>query len=251
MVTSSAGRVALVTGGTRGIGAGIVRRLRAEGWLVETCGRTAAADQDGVGFTACDVREPTQVDTWIADVAARLGRIDLVVNNAGGSPQALALEAGPRFSERIVQLNLLAPLHVAKAAYPYLKVTGGSVVNIASVSATRPSPATAIYGAAKAGLLSLTGSLAQEWGPQVRVNAVVVGLIETEDAARTYGSAAARDAIAASLPMHRMGRPDDVAGAVVFLASPDAAYVSGATIEVHGGGERPLFLELVRQNATV
>ncbi|QGP80528.1 SDR family oxidoreductase [Sphingobium sp. CAP-1] len=248
------GKFAIVTGGTRGIGAAIVRRLLAEGYDVATCGRTPPEQPimiDGrtAQFDACDIRDPAAVAGWIAALVARHGRIDLVVNNAGGSPQAEAATASPRFSERILQLNLLAPLHVAQAAYPHLRAVGGSIVNIASVSGARPSPDTAIYGAAKAGLLSLTTSLAQEWGPQVRVNAIIVGLIETETAEMTYGSAEAQDRIAASLPLGRMGRGSDIAEAVVFLGSPAAAYISGAKLEVHGGGERPLFLEIVKEEA--
>jgi NAD(P)-dependent dehydrogenase (short-subunit alcohol dehydrogenase family) len=246
------GKVAVVTGGTRGIGAAIVRRLLAEGYAVATCGRTPPEQAITAGgrtaeFDPCDIRDPEAVAIWIGAVMARHDRIDLVVNNAGGSPQANAATASPRFSERILQLNLLAPLHVAQAAYPHLVATHGSIVNIASVSGTRPSPDTAIYGAAKAGLLSLTTSLAQEWGPYVRVNAIIVGLIETETAEMTYGSADAQDRIAASLPLGRMGRGTDIADAVVFLGSEAAAYISGAKLEVHGGGERPLFLEIVKE----
>lgn len=121
------------------------------------------------------------------------------------------------------------------------------MVNLASVSATRPSPGTAVYGAAKAGLLSLTSSLAQEWGPDVRVNAIIVGLIETETSEQTYGSETAQGQIAESLPLKRLGRGADIADAVAFLASPMAAYVSGAQLAVHGGGERPLFLDIVER----
>lgn len=244
----AAGKVAVVTGGTRGIGAAIVRRLVDEGYAVETCGRAEPEGgmPEGARFTACDIRDAAAVQEWIGAIVARHGRIDLVVNNAGGSPQAEAATASPRFSERILQLNLLAPLHVSQAAYEALKAVGGSIVNIASVSGVRPSPDTAIYGAAKAGLLSLTTSLAQEWGPEVRVNAIIVGLIETESAELSYGSTAAQERIAASLPLRRMGRGSDIADVVVFLGSPAAAYVSGARLEVHGGGERPLFLEIVK-----
>jgi NAD(P)-dependent dehydrogenase (short-subunit alcohol dehydrogenase family) len=119
---------------------------------------------------------------------------------------------------------------------------GGVIVNIASVSALRPSPGTAAYGAAKAGLLSLTQSLAVEWAPKVRVNAVTAGLIKTEQAHLHYGDDAGIRAVASTIPLGRMGEPDDVADAVLFFASPLARYVSGASLVVHGGGERPAFL---------
>ncbi|SFR90869.1 SDR family oxidoreductase [Sphingomonas jatrophae] len=244
------GKVAIVTGGTRGIGAAIVRRLLDAGCEVVTCGRQAPdalpeANGRQAGFVACDVRDPEQARSLVAQVVERHGRLDTLVNNAGGSPQAVAATASPRFSDAIVALNMMAPLHMAQAAYPHLKAVQGSIVNIASVAGVRPSPGTAVYGAAKAGLLSLTKSLAQEWGPDIRLNAIIVGLMETENTALTYGSEEAQGRIAASLPLRRMGRGGDIADAVAFLASPAASYISGAQLEVHGGGERPLFLEIV------
>ena len=183
-------------------------------------------------------------------IVARHGRLDLIVNNAGGSPEADAATASPRFSERVLALNLLGPLHVAQAANRFMQrqAKGGSIVNIASVSGVRPSPGTAVYGAAKAGLLSLTESLAMEWGPKVRVNAVVVGLVATEAAADHYGGEEGMKRIDAMLPLGRMAGGEDVAGVVSFLASADAAYVSGARIAVHGGGERPVFLTLAQNS---
>lgn len=249
------GKVAIVTGGTRGLGAAIVRRLLEDGYEVVTCGRQAPDElpQAGgrtAGFVACDVRDPQQARAFVEEVIAQHGRLDALVNNAGGSPQADASVASPRFSDAIIALNLMAPLHMAQAAFPYLKAAGGSIVNIASVAAVRPAPGTAVYGAAKAGLLSLTKSLAQEWGPDIRLNAIIVGLVETENTAMTYGSDAAQARIAASLPLRRMGRGTDVADAVAFLTSPAAAYISGAELAVHGGGERPLFLEIVNDEAS-
>lgn len=244
-------RVALVTGGSKGIGRAIAERLLADGYAVVICGRNAPAELPAQGaataeFEACDVRVPDEVQAMVDRIAARHGRLDLVVNNAGGSPEADAATASPRFSERVLALNLLAPLYVAQEAYRVMaqQAGGGSIVNIASVSGVRPSPGTAVYGAAKAGLLSLTESLAMEWGPKVRVNAVVVGLVATEAAADHYGGEEGMKRIDAMLPLGRMARGADIAGAVSFLASADAAYLSGAKIAVHGGGERPIFLTL-------
>lgn len=244
-------RVALVTGGSRGIGRAIAERLLKDGMRVVICGRNAPDDLPRHGdavaeFEACDVRSADEVQAMVGRIVERHGRLDLAVNNAGGSPEAVAATASPRFSERILALNLLAPLHVAQAANRVMQAQeeGGSIVNIASVSGARPSPGTAVYGAAKAGLLSLTESLAMEWGPKVRVNAIIVGLVATEAAADHYGGEAGMKRIDAMLPLGRMARGADIAGAVSFLASTDAAYVSGAKIAVHGGGERPLFLTL-------
>ena len=246
-------RVALVTGGSRGIGRAIAERLLEDGMHVVICGRNAPDDlprcDDAVAeFEACDVRSAEEVNAMVGRIVERHGRLDLAVNNAGGSPEADATSASPRFSERVLALNLLAPLHVAQAANRIMQAQddGGNIVNIASVSGTRPSPGTAVYGAAKAGLLSLTESLAMEWGPKVRVNAVVVGLVTTEAAADHYGGKAGMKRIDAMLPLGRMARGPDIAGVVSFLASPDAAYISGARIAAHGGGERPIFLSLAQ-----
>lgn len=244
------GKVAVVTGGSRGLGRAICAALAAAGAQVVTCGRNAPADlPQGVAFAPLDVRDAEAVEAFIADVAARHGRIDILVNNAGGSPPSAAASASTRFADSIAKLNLLAPYYCARALHPHLVAAGGgAIVNIASVSGIRPSPGTAIYGAAKAGLLSLTKSLAQEWGADnIRVNAIIVGLAETDDSAATYGDAAAQARVAASLPLGRMARGEDVARAVLYLASDASAYVSGAWLNVDGGGERPLFLDLIKE----
>ncbi len=239
------GRVVLVTGGTRGIGRGIAARFAAAGANVAVIGRKAPADDDGRLFVQADVRDPEQVAAAVTQVVEAFGRLDVLVNNAGGSPGAAAATASPRFFAAIIDLNLTAPLVCAQRANAVMQAQegGGVIVNIASVSGTRASPGTAAYGAAKAGLLSLTKSLAVEWAPKVRVNAVTVGLVETELAHLHYGDAEGVARVAATVPLGRLAKPADVAEACLWLASPAAGYVTGAALELHGGGERPAFLD--------
>lgn len=243
------GQVAIVTGGTRGLGRKMAETLAKAGARVTVCGRNEPADLPaGVTFRAADIRDPDQAKALVDDVVAEHGRIDILVNNAGGSPQAEAATASPRFFDAIMKLNLYSAMYMAQAAFAHMKnAGGGSIVNIASVSAIRPSPLTAAYGAAKAGLLNLTQSLAQEWGPDgVRINAIIVGLMQTETSEETYGDEEAQAAVARSLPLQRMGTGFDVAGAVLWLCSDLSSWVSGARINVDGGGEKPYFLDLVK-----
>jgi len=155
----------------------------------------------------------------------------------------------PTLIEKVIQLNLTAAFFMSQAAYAVMKdqPEGGSIINISSVSAVRSSPRTAAYGAAKAGLLNLTESLAMEWGPQgIRVNALIVGLVATGNSLEHYGGVEGVKRVGAMLPLQRMGTPQDVADGCLYLASPLSAYVSGAKIEVHGGGEKPVFLDLAK-----
>lgn len=245
-----AGRVAIVTGGAKGVGRGISERLLEAGAEVIVCGRSEPTSLPAAGgrsahFVVADVRELDQIDRLLAVAADRCGRLDLLVNNAGGSPSAPAATASPRFSDKIVQLNLMAPLHCSQKVNAVMQAQpdGGAIVNVASVSALRPSPGAAAYAAAKAGLVSLTQTLAVEWAPKVRVNAIAAGLIATEQAELHYGDAAAQARAAATVPLGRLGTPRDVGDLVVFFASPLASYVSGATLVMHGGGERPAYLD--------
>ena len=243
------GQVAIVTGGTRGLGRQIAARLAVAGCSVAVCGRNAPDDlPEGVTFYQADIRDADQAKAFVDAVATKFGRVDILVNNAGGSPHSAIESASPRFIDAVLKLNLVGPLYMAQAVYPHMKAQkGGSIVNIASVSGARPSPGTTVYGAAKAGLLNLTQSLAQEWGSDgVRVNAIIAGLMTTENAEETYGDAEAQAAVGRSMPLGRMGEGDDLAGAVMWLSSSDAAWVSGARLQVDGGGERPYFLDLVK-----
>src|SRR5664279_4378611 len=251
------GQVVIVTGGARGVGRGITEGFLAAGAEVTICGRSEpeslpSVDGRTAAFVTADVREPDDVERVVADTVSRSGRLDVLVNNAGGSPPADSATVSPRFSRSIIDLNLVAPLVFAQKANAVMQgqESGGCIVNIASVSGTRPSPGSAAYGAAKAGLLNLTTSLAVDYAPRVRVNAITAGLIVTEQAHLFYGDEAGVAAVGATVPLGRMGTPDDIAGVCLFLASPLAAYVSGANILVHGGGERPAFLEAVRNTST-
>ncbi|MBM7229231.1 MULTISPECIES: SDR family oxidoreductase [Dietzia] len=240
-----AGKVVLVTGGVRGVGAGISTVFREAGAVVVTCARRPADEGSDVAdleFHSVDLRDADAVRAMVDDIVARHGRLDVVVNNAGGAPFALAAEASANFHAKIVALNLLSALTVSQEANRVMQPTGGAIINISSVSGHRPSPGTASYGAAKAGVDSLTQSLAVEWAPAVRLNSVVVGPVKTELAEMHYGDSDGVAAVDATIPMGRMADPRDVGQAAAFLASPLAAYITGAELLVHGGGEKPAFL---------
>jgi NAD(P)-dependent dehydrogenase (short-subunit alcohol dehydrogenase family) len=177
-------------------------------------------------------------------------RLDVVVNNAGGAPYALAAEASPRFHQKVVELNLLGMLYVSLAANAVMQRqdSGGSIISISSVSGRRPSPGTAAYGAAKAGVDSLTATLAVEWAPKVRVNAVAAGMVATEQAELFYGDSESQAAVAATVPLGRLARPDEIGWAAAFLASDAASYISGAVLPAHGGGEPPPYLSASSAN---
>lgn len=243
------GRTVIVTGGSRGVGRGIATRFLEFGADVVICGRNEPDElPSGKGraavFTAADVREVEQIEQVIAFTRERFGRLDVLVNNAGGAPEAAAATASPRFHESILRLNLIAPIHFAQQANAVMQdqPEGGVIINISSISAIRPSPGTAVYSAAKAGILQLTRSLAVEWAPKVRVVAVTAGMIETELSELHYGDADGVAAIGKTVPLGRLGQPGDVGDVCVFLASPLASYVSGASLLMDGGGEAPAFL---------
>ncbi|MEV7794290.1 SDR family oxidoreductase [Streptomyces sp. NPDC087512] len=254
-ITDLSGSVAVVTGGTRGVGAGVARALLEAGAQVVTCARRAPEQPvEAAGRTArflpVDLRDPEATGRFFAQVESDYGRLDTLVNNAGGAPFRMLGDGAAHQHARVVELNLLAPLNASLAAYELMRRRsgGGSMVMIGSVSGSRPSPGTAAYGAAKAGLEHLVRSMAVEWAPRIRVNTLVLGMVRTELSHLHYGDEDGIAAVARTVPLGRLAEPADVGDACVFLASPRAAYISGAALHVHGGGERPAFLDAATVN---
>jgi NAD(P)-dependent dehydrogenase (short-subunit alcohol dehydrogenase family) len=238
------------------VGRGIAERFLAAGGEVVVCGRNAPESPPKAGgrkayFVAADVRDAEQVDHLVASTLQHRGRLDVLVANAGGAPAADAATASPRFHEKIIGLNLIAALHCAQRANAAMQrqSEGGVVLFITSVSGMRPSPGTAAYGAAKAGLISLTQSLAVEWAPKVRVAAVSAGMVRTEQSHLHYGDEAGIAAVGETVPLGRIADPSDIGDACLYLASPLARYVSGSTLLVHGGGEKPAFLAAAKPSS--
>lgn len=246
MTSSPRPRTVLVTGGSKGIGRGLAEHFLSRGDNVVVCARSipdAPPESDGrrAVFLSADIRDPDQAASVVDACVDRFGRLDLTVNNAGGSPDAPADTMSPRFFSAIINLNLSAPFYVAQRSNYYMQQQdeGGVILNLGSVSGQDPAPGTAAYVAAKAGLIGLTKALALEWAPRVRVNHITVGLVRTENVRYIYGDEDSVRAVESIIPMGRLATPQDIAGAVELLASPSARYVTGADLHVHGGGELP------------
>ena len=247
------GRVAIVTGGTRGIGRGIAQRFLEAGADVVVCARHEPESlPEGGGRTALflttDVRDPEQAEALVAATVERHGAVDILVNNAGGSPPSDSATAPATFTKRIVELNLLAAIYCAQAANRVMQAQegGGVIINIGSVSGMRPTPMTMAYGAAKAGLVNITETLAVEWAPKVRVVGVAGGLVVTELAHLFYGDEEGIASVGRTIPLGRMATPIDIADVCLFAVSPLARYVTGVTIVAHGGGERPAYIDAAK-----
>jgi NAD(P)-dependent dehydrogenase (short-subunit alcohol dehydrogenase family) len=218
-------KVALVTGGTRGIGASIAQRLRADGYKVATLGRTG-------GDVQADVSDPEAVQAAFDAVREQLGPVLILVNNAGITADGLAIRMPDDDWTSVIDTNLTGAFNCTKRGLEdMLRARWGRIVNVSSITATRVNSGQANYAASKAGLLAYTRVVAKEMGKRnITANAVTPGFIDTDMTAELP-----KDEIAAHIPAARVGTPEEVAAAVAFLVSDDASYVNGATLAVDGG----------------
>jgi len=245
-VTRLDGKVALVTGATRGLGEAIAHGMAEAGATVvvasrkpDACEAVAAAITKATGVAAMPL--PLHVGHWdsiepaIEKVYAELGRLDVLVNNAGIAPLAPTLESATEaLFDKTIEVNLKGPFRLMAVAGARMAASGGgSIVNISSIGAIRPSPPEAMYAASKNGLNALTMAFAQEYAPHVRVNCVMPGAFAT-DMADSWDEEFT-GLVVDRLPAGRLGRPDELVGMVVHLASDSAGYTTGAVIPVDGG----------------
>jgi NAD(P)-dependent dehydrogenase (short-subunit alcohol dehydrogenase family) len=242
------GQVAFVTGGGSGIGAGIARHLARYGARVAVMGRrkeklgeteSAVVEAGGEALAlAGDVRDYDQVWEAIGSTVDRFGRLDIVVNSAAGNFVAPAATLSPNGFRSVVAIDLLGTFNVCRAAFERMAPDGGSIVNISAPQAWVPMPLQAHVGAAKAGIEKLTRDLALEWGSaRIRVNSVVPGPTADTEGMRRLApdDPQIQERMQRGVPLGRFGEIEEVADAVLFLCSPAAAYVTGATLTVDGG----------------
>lgn len=245
------GKVVIVTGGSQGVGLGISKAFLRDGAAVVTCARKPfpdhpAPDNDEQRSRAlhvqADIRNDDDITRVIAATTERFGRVDVLVNNAGGQPPADIATASPRFVRAIIELNLTAPMVFAAAAYRVMREqdSGGCIINISSQASMPVGSGGNLvpYGAAKAGLNHMTRSLGSAWGRKVRVNCVSLGWVETEAMADLLlpENREQWSATIDRIPVGRMGTPDEIGGICTWLASDAASYINGATIFTDGGG---------------
>lgn len=242
-VPASNGRVALVTGAARGIGLGIAAWLISEGWQVVLTDRDRVRGSkvtkvlgENAWFIAMDVSSEEQVTLCVAEVLGQFGRLDaLVCNAAVADPHNATLESLSLHDwNRVLAVNLSGPMLLAKHCAPYLRAHGGAIVNLTSTRATQSEPDTEAYAASKGGLLALSHALAISLGPEIRVNAVSPGWIDTRDPSVRRAEPLS-DSDHAQHPVGRVGTVEDVAAMVVWLLSKNAGFVTGQEFVVDGG----------------
>src|SRR3954468_11596291 len=245
---SLAGRSALVTGASRGIGRAIALGLAAAGATVAVSGRNKAelekvvaaiADAGGVAVPVVqDVTKPADCRAGVARTVAALGGLDILINNAGMEEVRPSLDVDEALWDRILDTNLKGAFFCAQAAAAEMQRagTGGAIINVCSLTSYRGIPTAVPYGSSKTGLLGMTRALAAEWAPlKIRVNAVAPGYFRTELTEVFYHDASWQETMLKKIPLARFGRLDDLTGAAIFLASDAAAYITGQCLGIDGG----------------
>lgn len=237
------GKVAIVTGGSRGIGKSVAEVFAAAGAQVmitsrneETCAEVAAELGEAVHYEAGHIGRDEDVDRVIEATMDRLGRIDVLVNNAATNPYAgRTIEVDRARWDKTFEINLTAPMFWTQRVWRrFMKENGGSIVNISSVGGLATSPILGVYDVSKAALIHLTKQLAAELAPQVRVNALAPGLVKT-DFAKVLWEDGKGDQVAEAYPLKRLGEPEDVARAALFLAAETGRWITGQTWALEGG----------------
>ncbi len=234
-------KTAIITGGSRGIGRGIVDRLHKDDWNIVTCSRGQRPNDldDKIVWEQADVGNPKDVDRIIEKAISTFGIIDLLVNNAGVQVEKNIIDSNDNDFNLVVDSNCRGVFNMCRATLEHMIKSGGSIINIGSISGNASDPSMALYNASKAFVHGLTRSIAIDHGPTVRCNAVCPGWVMTEMADDAFELAskpkeAKKDALSRH-PVGRFGRPDDIANMVAWLASDESGYVTGQLFTVDGG----------------